>query len=144
MNGIYFSGGGGLVSTATDYAQFALMLVNGGELNGVRILSPTTVALMTTDQLPEGVYRGAAGGGRAYGEGYGLGVRVVTDPAGAGNLTSKGTFGWSGAAGTHVVIDPAEDLVALFMVQSSGGGARMSDEFETMVYQAIVDSDAER
>ncbi|HEX6994254.1 MAG TPA: serine hydrolase domain-containing protein [Gammaproteobacteria bacterium] len=134
-------GGLSLSSTAADYARFAQMLVNSGELDGVRILSRKTVDLMASNHLPPGVTRGAAGGGTASGEGYGLGVRVVTDPAAAGNLTSAGTFGWSGAAGTHFFVDREEDLVAVFMIQSMGGagGARMSDEFETLVYQAIVD-----
>jgi CubicO group peptidase (beta-lactamase class C family) len=134
-------GGLSLSSTASDYARFAQMLVNSGELDGVRLLSRKTVDLMDMNHLPPGVTRGAAGGGTAGGEGYGLGVRVVTDPAAAGNLTSAGTFGWSGAAGTHFFVDREEDLVAVFMIQSmgGGGGASMSDEFETLVYQAIVD-----
>jgi CubicO group peptidase (beta-lactamase class C family) len=134
-------GGLSLSSTAADYARFAEMLVNSGELDGVRILSRKTIDLMDTNHLPDGVTRGAAGGGTAGGEGYGLGVRVVTDPAAAGNLTSVGTFGWSGAAGTHFFVDREEDLVAVFMIQQMGGtgGASMSDEFETLVYQAIVD-----
>jgi CubicO group peptidase (beta-lactamase class C family) len=134
-------GGLSLSSTAADYARFAQMLVNSGELDGVRLLSRKTVDLMASNHLPPGVTRGAAGGGTAAGEGYGLGVRVVTDPAAAGNLTSVGTFGWSGAAGTHFFVDREEDLVAVFMIQSMGGGAGpgMTDEFETLVYQAIVD-----
>jgi CubicO group peptidase (beta-lactamase class C family) len=134
-------GGLSLSSTAADYARFAQMLVNSGELDGVRILSRKTVDLMVSNHLPPGVARGAAGGGTAGGEGYGLGVRVVTDSAAAGNLTSAGTFGWSGAAGTHFFVDREEELVAVFMIQSMGGGSglRMADEFETLVYQAIVD-----
>src|SRR5690606_25683170 len=102
-------GGFSLSSTAPDYARFAQMLVNSGELDGVRILSRKTVDLMASNHLPPGVVRGAAGGGTAGGEGYGLGVRVVIDPAAAGNLTSAGTFGWSGAAGTHVFGDREDD-----------------------------------
>ena len=83
-------GGFSMSSTAADYARFAEMLVNDGELDGVRILSRKTIDLMASNHLPEGVTRGAAGGGIAGGEGYGLGVRVVTDPAKAGNLTSAG------------------------------------------------------
>lgn len=133
-------GGTSLSGPVMDYARFAQMLVNSGELDGVRILSPVTVDLMASDHLPEGVTRGAAGGGEASGESYGLGVRVVTDPAKAGNLTSAGTFGWSGAAGTHFFVDRAHDLCAIFMVQQQGsGGFGMSDQFETLVYQAIVD-----
>ncbi len=134
-------GGFSVSATAADYGRFAQMLVGSGELDGVRILSRKTIDLMDSNHLPDGVERGAAGGGTAKGEGYGLGVRVVTDPAKAGNLTSKGTFGWSGAAGTHFFVDRSEDLVAVFMIQVMGApdGPRMAAEFETLVYQAIVD-----
>jgi CubicO group peptidase (beta-lactamase class C family) len=134
-------GGFSISATAADYGRFAQMLVNSGELDGVRILSRKTIDLMDSNHLPDGVTRGAAGGGTAGGEGYGLGVRVVTDPAKAGNLTSKGTFGWSGAAGTHYFVDRSEDLVAVFMIQVMGApdGPRMASQFETLVYQAIVD-----
>lgn len=134
-------GGFSVSSTAADYARFAQMLVNSGELDGVRLLSRKTVDLMASDHLPAGVTRGAAGGGTAGGEAYGLGVRVVTDPAQAGNLGSVGTFGWSGAAGTHFFVDREEGLIAVFMIQKMGGndGVRMAAEFETLVYQALVD-----
>jgi CubicO group peptidase (beta-lactamase class C family) len=134
-------GGFSVSSTAADYGRFARMLVGSGELDGVRLLSRKTVDLMASNHLPAGVLRGSAGGGAAHGEGYGLGVRVVTDPAQAGNLTSAGTFGWSGAAGTHFFVDRSEDLVAVFMVQKMGGtdGPGMADQFETLVYQAIAD-----
>ncbi|HWL62596.1 MAG TPA: serine hydrolase domain-containing protein [Steroidobacteraceae bacterium] len=134
-------GGFSISTTAADYGRFAQMLVNSGELDGVRLLSRKTIDLMDSNHLPAGVMRGAAGGGSAGGEGYGLGVRVVLDPAQAGNLTSAGTFGWSGAAGTHFFVDRAEDLVAVFMVQRMGGadGPGMAAQFETLVYQAIVD-----
>jgi CubicO group peptidase (beta-lactamase class C family) len=133
-------GGTSLSGTVMAYARFAQMLVNSGELDGARILSPTTVDLMASNHLPDGVARGAAGGGEASGEGYGLGVRVVIDPAKAGNLTSAGTFGWSGAAGTHFFVDREQELIGVFMVQRQGqGGFGMSDQFETLVYQAIVD-----
>jgi CubicO group peptidase (beta-lactamase class C family) len=133
-------GGVSLSSPVMDYARFAQMLVNSGELDGIRLLSPKTIDLMATDHLPDGVTRGAADGGESSGEGYGLGVRVVTDAAKAGNLTSAGTFGWSGAAGTHFFVDRSEALTAVFMIQRQGpGGFGMSSQFETMVYQAIVD-----
>jgi CubicO group peptidase (beta-lactamase class C family) len=133
-------GGTSLSGPVMDYARFAQMLVNSGELDGARILGAKTVDLMASDHLPDGVARGAAGGGEASGESYGLGVRVVTDRAKAGNLTSAGTFGWSGAAGTHFFVDRAEELIGVFMVQRQGpGGLGMSDQFETLVYQAIVD-----
>jgi CubicO group peptidase (beta-lactamase class C family) len=134
-------GGFSISATAADYGRFAQMLVNSGELDGVRLLSRKTIDLMDSNHLPEGVLRRGPTGGLVRGEGYGLGVRVVTDAAQAGNLTSAGTFGWSGAAGTHFFVDRAENLVAVFMVQKMGSadGAAMSAEFETLVYQAIVD-----
>ena len=134
-------GGYSVSATAADYGRFAQMLANSGELDGVRLLSRKTVDLMASDHLPAGVLRGAAGGGYAYGESYGLGVRVVVDPAQARNLTSAGTFGWSGAAGTHFFVDRSEELVAVFMIQKMGAsdGAVMAAQFETLVYQAIAD-----
>jgi len=133
-------GGTSLSGHVMDYARFAQMLVNSGELDGIRILSPRTVDLMDTNHLPEGVHRLGPDGSISRGEGYGLGVRVVTDAAAAENLTSAGTFGWSGAAGTHFFVDRKEDLIGLFMIQRQGqGGGNMSARFETMVYQAIVE-----
>jgi CubicO group peptidase (beta-lactamase class C family) len=134
-------GGFSVSATAADYGRFAQMLVGSGELDGVRLLSRKTIDLMDSNHLPPGVARGAAGGGVVRGEGYGLGVRVVTDPAQAGNLTSAGTFGWSGAAGTHFFVDRAEELVAVFMIQKMGApdGPGMAAQFETLVYQAIAD-----
>lgn len=134
-------GGFSISATAAAYGRFAQMLVNSGELDGVRLLSRKTIDLMDSNHLPEGVARSGPAGGIVHGEGYGLGVRVVTDPAQAGNLTSAGTFGWSGAAGTHYFVDRAEDLVAVFMIQKTGSpdGAAMAAQFETLVYQAIVD-----
>jgi CubicO group peptidase (beta-lactamase class C family) len=136
MNGVYFSGGGGLVSTATDYAQFALMLVNGGELNGVRILSPRLVELMgsvfTPDTLP----------GRPRGESYGLSVRVVNDPVARNSFLSEGSFGWSGAFGTHFWVDRKEKLIAVAMTQTSN--QEFLRDFENMVMQAVVGGTAPR
>jgi CubicO group peptidase (beta-lactamase class C family) len=136
MNGIYFSGGGGLVSTAADYAQFALMLANGGELNGVRILSPRLVGLMgsvfTPDTLP----------GRPRGESYGLSVRVVNDPVARNSFLSEGSFGWSGAFGTHFWVDRKENLVAVAMTQTSN--QEFLRDFENMVMQAVVGESAPR
>lgn len=125
-------GGAGLSSTPRDYLRFAQMLLNGGELDGVRILSPASVALMTSDNLPPGT---------AYwhdGMRYGLGVGIVTDPAQAGNLGSKGQFGWPGLASTWFTVDPKEDLVALVFVQDMPRDVPFDDEFQTLVYQALV------
>jgi CubicO group peptidase (beta-lactamase class C family) len=130
MNGIYFSGGGGLVSTATDYAQFALMLVNGGELNGVRLLSPRLVELMGSIFAPDTLP------GRPKGESYGLSVRVVNDPVARNSFLSEGSFGWSGAFGTHFWVDRKEKLIAIAMTQTSN--QEFLRDFENMVMQAVV------
>ena len=135
MNGKYFSGGGGLSSTAEDYLQFASMLLGGGRLGNTRLLSRRTVDLMTSVFVP------ASTPGRSPGEAFGLGVRVVTDSAARETLVSPGTFGWSGAFNTHFFVDPREDLVAIFMTQVSGLGLRFQvrNDFETAVMQALVD-----
>jgi CubicO group peptidase (beta-lactamase class C family) len=130
MNGVYFSGGGGLFSTAEDYLQFGLMLVNGGQLNGKRLLSPRLVELMGTVYAPDTLP------GRPRGEGYGLSVRVVNDPAARNTFLSQGTFGWSGAFGTHFWVDPKEKVVGVLMTQTSVPG--VSGDFENAVMQAIV------
>jgi CubicO group peptidase (beta-lactamase class C family) len=131
MNGVYFSGGGGLFSTAEDYLQFAQMLLNGGQLNGRRLLSPRLVELMRTVYAPDTLP------GRPRGEGYGLSVRVVNDPAARNTFLSEGTFGWSGAFGTHFWIDPKEKIVGVLMAQTSNNEVR--GDFENAVMQAIVD-----
>jgi CubicO group peptidase (beta-lactamase class C family) len=130
MNGVYFSGGGGLLSTATDYAQFALMLANGGELNGVRLLSPRAVELMGSVFVPDTLP------GRPRGESFGLSVRVVTDPAARNTFLSEGSFGWSGAFGTHFWVDRKEKLIAIAMTQTSN--QEFLRDFENMVMQAVV------
>lgn len=137
VNGAYFSGGGGLFSTAEDYLKFAMMLENGGELDGTMFLGRKSVDLMRSafisDSLP----------GRTAGEGYGLGVRVVTDRAARNTLLSNGSFGWSGAFNTHFFIDPEESVIGIFMTQSAFLATRqqLRDDFETAVMQALV-SDA--
>jgi CubicO group peptidase (beta-lactamase class C family) len=130
MNGIYFSGGGGLFSTAEDYAQFAMMLANGGELNGVRILSPRLVELMGSVFAPDTLP------GRPRGEAYGLSVRVVNDPVARNSFLSEGSFGWSGAYGTHFWVDRKEKLIAIAMTQTSN--QEFLRDFENMVMQAVV------
>jgi len=125
-------GGASLAASAEDYLRFAQMLLNGGELNGVRILAPKTVELMRSDNLPPGTSYWAPG------MRYGLGVSVLADPAQAGIIGSKGEFGWPGAASTWVGIDPTEDLVALVLTQFLPRDVRFNDEFQTMVYQALI------
>jgi len=134
MNGTYFSGGGGLFSTAEDYLQFAMMLLNRGQLDGTRLLGTKTVELMSSAVVPDTLP------GRNPGEGFGLSVRVVSDSGARNTLVSKGTFGWSGAFNTHVFIDPVERLVGIFMTQSAYLPTRgeLREDFETAVMQAIV------
>jgi CubicO group peptidase (beta-lactamase class C family) len=128
---VYFRGSGGLYSTAEDYIPLGMMLANGGELNGKRLLGRKTVEMMSAahvkDTLP----------GRPAGEGYGLSVRVVTDHAARGTMLSDGTFGWTGAQGTHFFVDPREELVGVLMVQTSNG--EIQREFEDLVAQSVVD-----
>ena len=128
---VYFRGSGGLFSTAEDYIPLGMMLANGGELNGKRLLSRKTVEMMSaahvSDTLP----------GRPAGEGYGLSVRVVTNHAARGTMLSDGTFGWTGAQGTHFFVDPKEQLVGVLMVQTSI--PEVQREFEDLVAQSIAD-----
>ena len=128
------SGGGGLVSTAADYLRFSQMLLNGGELDGVRLLSPKSVALMTADHTGH-----LAGAFDSQGYGFGLGFAVALDPGAIGELGSAGEYNWGGAAGTRFWIDPQEELIGVFMVQSVPHRTRLGSEFRNLVYQAIVD-----
>jgi CubicO group peptidase (beta-lactamase class C family) len=138
------SGGGGLVSTASDYLRFCEMLRRGGELDGVRLLAPATVRMMTVDQLP-------VAPPATPGFGFGLGFGIVLDPGKLGTPSSKGTFGWGGAAGTSFWVDPGEDMVGVFMVQirpRPGPSAtrtaryRHADRFRNLAYQALFESHA--
>ena len=130
----FFSGGGGLVSTTTDYMRFSLMLLNGGELDGVRILSPTTIELMTRNQMPRDNPE------RSPGQGFGLDFSVVLDPV-ASEFYSVGEYYWGGAAGTWFWIDPAEDLVFVGMIQQRGGRGRpnVRSISHRLTYQAIIE-----
>ena len=128
---VYFRGSGGLYSTAEGYVPLGLMLAGGGEFNGRRLLSRKSVEMLSAahvaDTLP----------GRPAGEGYGLSVRVVTNHAARGTLLSDGTYGWSGAQGTHFFVDPKEQLVGILMVQTPNNEVR--DAFEDLVAQSIAD-----
>jgi CubicO group peptidase (beta-lactamase class C family) len=129
---VYFRGSGGLYSTAESYVPFGVMLANGGELGGVRLLSRKSVEMLGAVHVPDTLP------GRPPGEGYGLSVRVVTDHAARGTLLSDGTYGWSGAQGTHFFVDPKEELVGVLMVQTPNNNEVRSD-FENLVAQAIAD-----
>ncbi|HEY8574442.1 serine hydrolase domain-containing protein [Phenylobacterium sp.] len=137
------SGGGGLVSTTMDYARFAQMLANGGELDGVRILSPASVELMGTNVIPKNVLVSSNGTTAArFNEavGFGLDFMVVNDPRAAGTLEGKGSMSWGGAAGTWFWVDPTNDLIFVGMIQRMGGtgGDDLGSMARTLTYQALV------
>ena len=131
----YFSAGGGLMSTAEDYAQFAQMLLNGGTLNGKRLLSPRTVELMASNHVGD-LFNGKLGR-PAHGMGFGLLVAVIEDHVAAGLAVSNGSFGWDGAFGTQTWIDPKEQMVEIIMIQEQIPQAQR--DFEVAVRQAIVE-----
>ncbi len=129
----FFSGGGGLVSTATDYMRFCQMVANGGELDGVRILSPLTIELMHRDQLPRKL------GEMSPGTGFGLDFAVVENPVEADGI-SNGEYYWGGAAGTWFWIDPVEDLVFVGMIQQFGNSRPdVRSLSRRLTYQAILE-----
>ncbi len=146
----FLSGGGGLVSSAADYNRFTQLLLHrpdspAGELDGVRLLSPRTVAYMTRNHLPGGadleqfgrpIYAESADAG----VGFGLGFAVVIDPAATKNLCSAGEFNWGGAASTAFWVDPAEQLTATFFTQFMPSSAYpIRPQLRQLVYQALVD-----
>jgi CubicO group peptidase (beta-lactamase class C family) len=144
------SGGGGLVGTADDYLRFCRMLLNKGELDGVRLLSPKTVQLMASNHLPGGKeiadlspvcdafnesgYRGI---------GFGLGVAVTLDPARVGIPGTPGEFAWGGMASTAFFIDPREDMAVVFMTQAivdTGRRVRLRRDLRSLIYGAMTES----
>ena len=131
-----FSGGGGLRSTAEDYLQFAQMLVNNGELNGIRLLGSRTVDLMASNHVGDLYANSGRTRGRP-GKGFGLTVDVVLDQVVAQEHRSSGSFGWGGAFGTYFWVDRKEELTAILMVRTPGGPLRT--DFMNAVMQAIVD-----
>jgi len=138
------SGGGGLVSTTSDYGRFSQMLLNGGELDGVRVLSPASVELMGTNVIPKSVLvttNGTSGSRFNEAVGFGLDFMVDVDPRAAGNLEGKNTMSWGGAAGTWFWVDPTNDLYFIGMVQRLGGtgGEDLGTAARTLTYQALVD-----
>ena len=140
-----FSGGGGLISTAHDYWRFCEMLRRGGSLDGVRILGPKTVQAMTMARLtPEVRDNGATEYPASHlypGQSFGLGAGVITDPAQAGVISSKGEYSWGGIANTKFWIDPEEELVVVFMAQVLGTPHSDRHRFDLKVatYQALTE-----
>src|SRR6516225_11007624 len=140
------SGGGGLCGTASDYLTFCRALLNGGELGGVRLISPKTLALMTTNHLPNGLdlpgmSRSLFSEATYNGIGFGLGFSVTMDPPKTLIPGSRGEYFWGGAATTSFWIDPAEELITILMTQVLPSSAYpVRRELRTMIYSAITDS----
>ena len=135
-----YSGGGGLVSTLPDYMRFAQMLLNGGTFGGARILGRKTTHLMTVNHVPGHIRPLEIGGVEMLGTGFGLGVSVLEDVAASGSLGSRGQYGWSGAAMTDFWVDPAEDLIGVFMTQFMPSDFyEVSREFRVLTYAALTD-----
>jgi CubicO group peptidase (beta-lactamase class C family) len=139
------SGGGGMYSTAGDYLRFAQMLLNRGVLNGERVLSPSTVALMSSNHLPERLLNGKYGIGPYFmqpGLGFGYDVAVMDDPIKIGSAAGKGSYLWNGLAGTWFWIDPTNDLIFVGMVQrlaSEPGMPDMENLSRALLYQALTE-----
>jgi CubicO group peptidase (beta-lactamase class C family) len=126
-----FSGGAGLLSTANDYARFLQMLLNGGTLDGVRLLSPKTVELMTADHIAS-LYP-------TPGRGFGLGFETVDDLGRSGRYGSEGEFGWGGAYFSSYWVDPKEQVVVVFLSQLlPSGGNDLQEKLRVLVNQAII------
>ena len=135
-----FSGGGGLMSTLPDYLRFAQMLLNRGELDGVRLIGPRTLDLMTLNHVDPGLLPLEIGGNPMPGYGFGLGFSVLIDTAQYGVPMPAGCYGWSGMAKTNFWVDPVEEIVGIFMTQL------IIDEvypihhlFKILAYQAMVE-----
>lgn len=138
------SGGGGLVSSTHDYARFIQMLVNNGELDGVRILKPESVRIMSTNSLTgdEDMRYGIGGPGQP-GQGWGVDMAVLYDPQAAGSPQGPGTYYWAGAAGTSFWIDPVNDIFWLSMIQAQGprrpGAANMGEVARDIIYESLAE-----
>ena len=132
---VYFSGAGGLVSTARDYFRFQQMMLNGGQLDGARILSRKTVELMTANHTGDfGIWLAGPG------YGFGLGYAIVTDLGPSATPRSEGSYYWGGAYGTIFWVDPSEELIGIMLTQMRPyTHLRIRDDLATMTYQAIVD-----
>jgi CubicO group peptidase (beta-lactamase class C family) len=141
---VFLSGSGGLLSTTDDYFRFAQMLLDGGEAHGKRLLKASTVELMRTNVLAEGVKVDTYGPSQP-GLGFGLDFAVVMDPAAANTPEGRGSFYWGGAFGTWFWIDPANDVVVVGMIQNvggsspTGGSPQVRPLSRQLVYQALAD-----
>ena len=136
-------GGGGLVSTAVDYARFCQMILNGGELDGVRVLSPVSVALMSTNVVPDAVLAVSnplrlLPFNPAFG--FGLDFAVALDPRRIGMVEGRGTLSWGGGGGTWFWVDPENDIVFVGMIQRMADpvSSAFRNRARTFVYQALT------
>ncbi len=135
-----FSGGHGLVSTTLEYFKIAQLFANGGDLDGVRLLGPKTVELMTMNHLGPALLPFLFGGEPWLGFGFGLGFSVIINPALAEPRGSLGSYGWGGYANTHFWIDPVEEILGLLMMQYLPSRTYpVTDDFHTLVYQALIE-----
>jgi CubicO group peptidase (beta-lactamase class C family) len=132
-------GGHGLFSTAADYLRFAQMLLNRGELDGERIISPVIADLMHSNHLPSNLMPYSIAIVAMPGYGFGLGSRVLMDSAGSGLPGSAGEFGWAGAANTYFWVDPKLELVGIFMTQHMISIEPAQRDFQVLAYQALVE-----
>ena len=136
----FLSGGGGLLSTTKDYLQFCQMILNKGIHNKTRFLSPKTIELITQDHLKYLPYKGGPIKLPNNGTGFGLGFSITKNIAEKQLLSSAGSHGWGGAAGTFFIIDPKENLICILMIQLMDfDDLKISERFQTMVYQSIID-----
>lgn len=141
----FLSGGGGLVSTMTDYWRFCQMLLNGGEIDGTRLCSPKTIEFMTLNHLPGSkrmneISNSAFSELAPAGAGFGLGFQVTLDPAESPTIGSAGNFSWGGAASTYFWIDPEEELIAIFMTQLYPSSTYpLRPQLQQLVYGAVTD-----
>jgi CubicO group peptidase (beta-lactamase class C family) len=138
------SGGGGLVSSTSDYGRFSQMILNGGQLDGKRLLKPETVALMGVNVIPHEVLvtsNGSTASRFNEAVGFGLDFMVVNDPVKAESPVGKGTLSWGGAAGTWFWIDPTNDLYFVGMIQRLGGTGKLDlrQISQSLTYKALVD-----
>ncbi len=136
---VFQRGGLGLFSTAADYLRFARLLLGNGEVDGVRLLGRKTLELMHRNHLAADLMPYEIMGRGAPGYGFGLGSRVMVDTPSSGGTGSDGEYGWAGAAKTYYWVDPAEDLIGIFMTQYMTGVESPDRDFRSLVYQAIVD-----
>jgi CubicO group peptidase (beta-lactamase class C family) len=137
---LFQRGGIGLYSTVEDYYRFAQMLLNKGELGGVRVLAPKTVELMHMNHLNKDLLPLKLGGFEIPGYGFGLGSRILLNVAESQLVGSQGEYGWGGAAKTYYWIDPKEELVGIFFTQWMCNFSMVERQFQTLAYHGIMDN----